>query len=248
MEYSEDLVDNITSLYKMSIGINYSEPLIKNIPIIKSDGITLTGEFFRKISNNDQKVFSALKRYIYSMKEVPWTEGGMYINENNEVRILTPTLKNAFSTSILVHECTHALNNENIIKLDCEESHSEVLPLLNQFLFIDGLKDYYDINELRKSYMDYVIKSILLFNTNKYVECADKEIIDYEGIEYHFKYVLGSLYSIVLYEWFKNDKEFMDNYSKIYTGNGTLKSLLDYYEVNLEDKSNVEFVKSLMKK
>ncbi len=249
MDNLYDAIENITFLYMMSKDVDYNNHPIKKVPMIKSDGITMTGEFFRRISNNDKKVFSALKRYIYSMKEVPWVEGGMFLNENNDVRILVPTQNNVFSTSILVHECTHALDTEGIIDLDYDNSFAEVLPFLNQFLFIDMLKEYYhDIEELQKSHMDFMIHNQLLYNADKYVNCADEENVDYEGIQRHFKYLLGSLYSIVLYEWYKNDSDFMKTYSRIYDGRGTLRSLLDYYEVKLEDIDNIKLVKSLMKK
>lgn len=243
-----DAIENITFLYIMSKNADYNAHSIKKTDMTKSDGITLAGEFFRKISNNNKKIFSALKRYIYSMKEVPWVEGGMFLNQNKEVRLLVPTLNNAFSVSILVHECTHALDTEGIINLDVDDSYAEVLPFLNQFLFIDSLKEFYDIDELKKSHMDYMIYNNLLYNTNKYVSCADEENINYDKICKHFKYVLGSLYSIVLYEWAQNDKDFIDNYSKIYTENRSLKSLLDYYDVKLGDIDNIKLVKSLMKK
>lgn len=249
MDNLYDAIENITFLYIMSKDVDYNAYPIKNVPMIKSDGITMVGEFFRRISNNDKKVFSALKRYIYSMKEVPWVEGGMSVNENNDIRLLVPTQNNALSTSILVHECTHALDFENIINLDCDDSHIEVLPFLNQFLFIDILKEYYyDIDKLQKSFMDSMIYNNLLYNANKYVSCADDENINYDEIQIYFKYILGSLYSIVLYEWYKNDSDFIRNYSKIYEGESTLRSFLDYYEVKLEDIDNIKLVKSLMKK
>ena len=248
MDKLDDVIENMSFLYIMSKDVDYSKHPIKRVDMMKSDGITLTGEFFREISNGSKEVFSALKRYIYSMKEVPWVEGGLFLNDRNEVRILVPTLNNVFSTSILVHECTHALDTEGIINLDKDNSHAEVLPFLNQFLFIEGLKDYYDIEELKKSHMDYMIYNNLLYNVNKYVSCADQEEIDYDAIQRHFKYVLGGLYSIVLYEWYKNDPDFMDNYSKIYSGDETLSSLLDYYEIRFGDIDNIKLVKSLMKK
>ncbi len=249
MDNLYDAIKSIACLSVMSKNVDYSKHSIKKVDMLKSDGIALIGDFFRKISNNDKKVFSALKRYIYSMKEVPWVEGGMVVNESNDVRLLVPTQKDAFSASILVHECTHALDFESIINLDYDNSYAEVLPFLNQFLFIDTLKEYYyDIEDLQKSFMDYMIYNNLLYNANKYTSCADEENIDYYKICEHFKYLLGSLYSIVLYEWSQNDPDFMDNYSKIYTGNKSLKSLLDYYEVRFEDIDNIKFIKSLMKK
>ena len=248
MDNLYDAIENITFLYIMSKNVDYSKHPIKNVPMLKSDGITLTGEFFRKLSNDSGKIFSALKRYIYSMKEVPWIEGGMFINQNKELRLLVPTQNNVFSTSILVHECTHALDAEGIVDLDEDNSHVEVLPFLNQFLFIDSLKEFYNIEELKKSHMDYMIYNNLLYNANKYVSCADKENIDYDGIQEHFRYVLGSLYSIVLYEWAQNDKDFMDIYSKIYTEGKDLKYLLDYYDIKLGDIDNIKLIKSLMKK
>lgn len=75
--------------------VDYSNYQIKNVPMIKSDGITMVGEFFRRISNNDKKVFSALKRYIYSMKEIPWVDGAMIVSQN-DVRVLVPTQNNVF--------------------------------------------------------------------------------------------------------------------------------------------------------
>ena len=248
MDNLYDAIENMALLYKMSKDVDYSKHPIKKLPMIKSDGITLTGEFFRKISNNDQKIFSALKRYIYSMKEVPWIEGGVYFNQHNDVRLLVPTQNNAFATSVLVHECTHALDIEHFIELDKDSTYVEILPFLNQFLFIDSLKEFYDIEELKSSYMDYMIYNNLLYNTNAYANYADKEEIDYDSIQTHFKYMLGSLYSIVLYEWAQNDKDFMDNYSKIYTRESTLKSLLDYYEIKSDDIDNIKLIHSLMKK
>lgn len=244
-----DAVKSIACLSLMAKDVDYNEHSIKRIDMLKSDGIALVGEFFRKISNSDKKLFSALKRYIYSMKEVPWAEGGMFVNENNDIRILVPTLNNAFSTSILVHECTHALDVESIVNLDYDNSYAEVLPFLNQFLFIDTLKEYYyDIDELQKTHMDHMIYNILLYNANQYANCADDENINYDKICEHFKYLLGSLYSIVLYEWSQNDPDFMDNYSKIYTEGRSLKSLIEYYDIKLSDIDNIKLVKSLMKK
>ena len=243
-----DAVENIAILSFMSKNVDYSNCQIKNVPMIKSDGITMVGEFFRRISNNDKKVFSALKRYIYSMKETPWVDGAMIVSQN-DVRVLVPTQNNVFSTSILVHECTHGLDMESIIDLYCDDSHTEVLPFLNQFLFIDMLKEYYyDIDELQKSFMDHMIYNNLLYNANQYANCADEENIDYDKICKHFKYLLGSLYSIVLYEWYQNDPDFINNYSKIYTDNIGLDAFLNYYEVKLEDIDNIKLVKSLMKK
>ncbi len=243
-----DAVESLALLSTMSKDVDYSKHSVKKVGIFKDKGVHLTWNFFKELSYNDKRIVDSIKKYTFSIKEVPWVEGGLFLNDNNDVRILVPTLDNVFSTSILVHECTHALDVEHIIDLDCDDSHAEILPFLNQFLFIDSLKDNYDIEELQKSHMDYMIYNNLLYNVNKYVGCADKEDIDYDGIQKHFKYVLGSLYSIVLYEWYKNDKDFMNNYSKVYTKDETLKSLLDYYGIRLGDIDNIKFVKSLMKK
>ena len=248
MDNFEDVVENLTFLYIMSKTVDYNSHPVKRIEIPKEDGFALTGEFFRKLSNNNDEIFSALKRYIYSLKEVPWVEGGLFINEKGETRILAPTQDNIFSTSILIHECTHALDIEKIINLEAREGFEEVLPFLNQFLFIDYLKEFYDVDELKNTHMDYMINNQLLYNVNEYVNLSDKVIIDPERMKSHFKYILGSLYSIVLYEWYKADEDFMNRYSKIYTENAPLNSLTDYYDVKLGDIENIKLVKSLMKK
>ena len=48
MDKLDDVIENMTFLYIMSKDIDYSKHPIKRVDMLKRDGITLTGEYFRK--------------------------------------------------------------------------------------------------------------------------------------------------------------------------------------------------------
>lgn len=249
IEFNEEAIRNLVILYGMSQDINFDEHPVKRVPMTKSDALALNYDFFKSLkSKNNVRFLKAIESYNDKIYESDVVEGGVYGIENKVKKIVVPKLDNVYAASILTHECTHALEFEKKVNVRSEEFHQEVVPFLNQFLFLEYLKKYYYIDEVIESNLDFMVHNQLLYNSRGYGDSMEDGRVNIPKAREHLKYIQGSLYSIVLYEWYKADEDFMKLYSKIYTQNKRVEDLLKYYDINFGDIDNMVTVKRLMKK
>ena len=241
-----DYFNNINELYSMSKGINYKDYPLNRINIKKKDALKKADEYFYYLSRFNREVMSKINNYNNMIYEVDEINGGVFFKDDKISRILVPRLDNIFSSSILVHEYTHALSLDSVNEID-SMYYDEVCPFLNQFLYLEYLRDYYDTKDLIDSNMNYMIHNQLLYNVSRFKDSINEKHDDRSKIREHFKYVIGSLYSIVLYDRFKNDMDFMSNYSMLYNNKNSLEDLLKHYNVDICDKDNINLIKKLIK-
>lgn len=241
-------IRNLAILYGMSSDVNFDEHSVKRVDMTKSDALALNHDFFKSLKpKNNVRFLKTIEGYNDKIYESNIIEGGIYGIENKVKKIVIPKLDNVYAASIFTHECTHALEFEKKVNIRREDFHQEITPFLNQFLFLEFLKKYYYMDEVIQSNLDFMVHNQLLYNAHEYGNIIENGVMNVPKAIEHLKYIYGSLYSIVLYEWYKADEEFMKLYSKIYTQNKTIEDLMKYYDVTFGDIGNMVIVKSLMK-
>ena len=245
-----DEIRNLVILYGMSNGVDFSKHPVKRVDMTKSDVLALNYDFFKYLKpKNNVRFLKTIENYTDKIYESNIIEGGIYGIENKVKKVVVPKLDNAYAASILTHEYTHALEFEKKLNIRKDDLHQELAPFLNQFLFLEFLKKYHDVDEVIQSNLDFMVHNQLLYNAHEYGNVADEGILNIPKAIEHLKYIYGSLYSIVLYDWYKVDTDdFMKLYSKVYTQNKTIEDLMKYYDVTFGDIDNMALIKSLMKK
>ncbi len=249
VEFDDDIIQNLVILYGLSCDVDFTKHPVKKVPMTRSDALALNYDFFKSLKSTKNTWFlKAIENYNNKIYESDIVEGGVYGIENKVKKIIAPRLDNVYGGSILTHEITHALEFEKKVNIRKTDLYQEIVPFLNQFLFIEYLKKYYYVDELRESNVDFMVNNQLLYNVHEYGNSSDGIEVDVPKAREHLKYIYGSLYSLVLYDWYQADEDFMKVYSKIYTSGKTIEDVLKHYDVSFGDISNVILVRSLMKK
>ena len=138
-----------------------------------------------------------------------------------------------------------------------EKEYDEIMPFLNQFLYFDFLKPKYKVDEVINSSKYYMMKEQMYYNLKKILFILDlltDNVLTKEDkvkfllkLEEHYKYFIGSLYSLELYDYYNMDeKSFLKEYRKIYKYEQTIIDMLNYYEISLQNNKGEVLVKKLI--
>lgn len=170
------------------------------------------------------------------------------------------SLMNIYSSSILVHEGTHVIFEEDIPR-GFNFTLSEILPIFS---------DFYSILQLDKKYGDEALKKYLTMrlwniqgNYQEFlslpkvfgkVNTADNKQLNALQLgfkySYHqaYTYLISTIYAIQLYLcYLDNPTEVLQDYRKTVAHEISIKELLDKYNVNLRNRDNMNETKRLIK-
>lgn len=251
-------LDIFMILYTMSKKYYDDNTIIKKVNIFEYKACNHIFDFFDYISNQNINVRRALIKYYNISFFCNEIEGFVFEKNSKVSKIISPFFNDLYSTSIGVHEYTHALNLDSICILNDNYAYEEILPFLNQFLFLEYINDSYDTNEVIATSKKFMVQKQLFLNIINFMKIVEKvendEIYKNKFIlnkfEEHYKYIIGSLYSLQLYEYYKMDESlFISEYKKLYCKEDkTIEDLLNYYSISLSNIENLILVKSLVKK
>lgn len=250
----KDLEDNkailiLYKIYALSKKYYCNKSTIKKIDINYKESIKFLISFFEYLTDNNDKVKESLYKYIdlsYFTKKID----GIVFEKNNIVsKIIVPYFDNIYSTSIGVHEYTHSLNFDKVVDINNIISYEEILPFLNQFLFLEFVNKKYNTEEIISSSKKFMLNEQLLLSVKSFISNNDEnnKCINESKLRECYKYIIGSLYSLSLYEYYNMDKNmFMVEYKKLYSGESRVEDLLKYYDINMKNNENIILVKSLI--
>lgn len=260
LENSKSL-DVFSNIYDLSKKYYNGKCPIKRIDISLLESKKCLLNFFKYISNNNTEVVSSIKRYDELSYYASEIEGLIFVKNDRLSKIKLPFLNNLYSLSICVHEYTHALNMESVCKCNDIFSHEEILPFLNQYMFLEYISKVYsyDTKQVIESSKYFMIQEQIFLNIKSFMDIIEhlnnsdidenmkKEYIN--KLQEHYKYIVGALYSLQLYDYYKMDeKMFLKEYKKIYTEKSKIDDLLDFYSISLKNKENILLIENLSRR
>lgn len=250
-------IDMFLILFAMAENYYDEKTTIKKIDISREKAVAEMYKFFDYISNKSPEVRKALIKYYNTSYFNDKIEGFVFSKNGKVSKVAAPVFNNLYSTSIGIHEYTHALNFDSISKLNNRYEYEEILPFLNQFLFLEFVDKKYDSKEVIDSSKYFMLQKQLFLNIKNFMKIVKEMDINdnaktkhalYNKLMEHYKYIIGSLYSLLLYEYYKMDERlFMREYKKLYKSDKKIDDLLNYYSISLENKENILLVKNLVK-
>lgn len=254
---NDKALEVLTDIYRMSrIHYKKSTPITS---IIQSEDFLIESikNCFTDLTGYDRRIVSRIINKYLSISEFDDDNyGQVYAIDEVVSRIKLMPLDSTFAASIAVHEYTHVLNINSLKDMVENRLQVEILPLTNQLIYSHFIDEKGDFN---KSFEDYVLHQQLFYNLKNFVSMIDILSDDnvsentknklYARFEEHYRYTLGGLYSLILYDFYKYDpKLFYRQSKKIYQNNESVLDLIDYYGVTLLDREAVNIVRSYVKK
>jgi len=220
--------------------------------ITTEETLKLANNFFNELLPSKSKEILTLDNLVV-FKDITIYEAGLtYKLSKNKVEfgeILIPDNCSLYDASTIVHEKTHALTFSNLDLVDLFQNGLELFPMLFQKIML------YNSNDEIASIYDTIIRIVdvkeCFFNleTIKYLEeyTKDKEASELAYNYFYIRsydYLLSDLYSSILVEYYKLNKETMiKRLNALFNGKITIKAFLDSYDISLFNKDLIPIIK-----
>lgn len=164
-------------------------------------------------------------------------------------QILLPTDSTNYTTSIIVHEKTHALTFNNIDLRTLFINGNELLPILLQKIVLEKLEDPYSIildqivriNDAKAAF--YHIEFAKYLKTNPSKTKLDECMINYYNLAGH-NYIISELYAnLLMLDYFNNPETMIKKLNLVLSNKLSIIDFLESYEISLTNSKLIPTIK-----